>query len=102
MNNHRDAAAEAAILSARTGASAPPEGAIPGQVIEEEAFNFDKIPLKIPRVKPHNADGISLVAFHSEAPYSIRKILLEHAKKHIKELEKAEANFVTSLINHSS
>jgi len=32
----------------------------------------------------------------------VRKVLLEQAKKNFKEVEKAEANFVTSLINHSS
>jgi hypothetical protein len=32
----------------------------------------------------------------------VRKVLLEHAKKSIKEVEKAEANFVSSLINHSA
>jgi hypothetical protein len=55
LNNHRDAAAEQAILSARTGNSGPD-----GQPIDmpEEPFNFEKIPLKIPKVKPINPDGI--------------------------------------------
>jgi len=99
LNNHRDAAAEHAILSARTGNSGPD-----GQHVDmpEEVFNFEKIPVKIPKVKPINPDGIQIAAYHSEAPYNVRKVLLEHAKKNFKELEKAEANFVTSLINHSS
>lgn len=68
----------------------------------EESFNFERLPLKIPKIKPINSDGIQIAAYHSEAPYNVRKVLLDHAKKNFKELEKAEANFVTSLINHSS
>jgi len=98
LNNHRDAA-EQAILSARTGNSAPDGAPVD---IQDEAFNFEKIPTKIPKVKTINPDGIQIAAYHSEAPYNVRKVLLEHAKKTFKELEKAEANFVSSLINHSS
>lgn len=75
MNNHRDAAAEAAILSARTGNSGPDGQPLPPA--EEEAFSFEKIPTKIPKVKPINPDGISVAAYHAEAPYNIRKIILE-------------------------
>jgi len=70
--------------------------------VTEDSFNFEKIPVKIPKIKPINADGIQIAAYHSEAPYNVRKVLLEQAKKNFKEVEKAEANFVTSLINHSS
>ena len=99
LNNYRDAAAEAAILSSRTGNSGP-DGA-PAES-QEEAFNFEKLPLKIPKVKPNMPDGIQLAAYHSEAPYNVRKVLLEHAKKCFKEVEKSEANFVSSIINHSA
>lgn len=55
LNNHRDAAAEQAILSARTGQSNP--DGTPVEVTEDQ-FNFEKIPVKIPKVKPVNPDGI--------------------------------------------
>lgn len=64
-----------------------------------DAFNPDKIPPKIPKVKLSNPDtNLEIAAFHSEAPYALRKLLIEQAKKHFKELEKAEANFVNSLL----
>jgi len=96
VNNYRDAAAQEAIISARTGGSAE------GETIED-TFNPDKIPPKIPKVKLSNPDtNLEIAAFHSEAPYSLRKLLIEQAKKSFKELEKAEANFVSSLLSHSS
>jgi hypothetical protein len=99
LNNHRDAAAEAAILSARTGGGT--DGATEEAI--EDTFQFEKIPVKIPKIKPNtNSEGILLAAYHSEASFNVRKVLLEHAKKSIKEVEKSEANFVSSLINHSS
>jgi hypothetical protein len=97
LNNHRDAAAEAAILSSR--AASNPDGTSNDA---EEAFNFEKLPVKIPKVKLSHSDNLQIAVYHSEAPYNVRKVLFEHAKKSFKEVEKAEANFVTSLLNHSS
>lgn len=42
--------------------------------------------------------GLLLAVYHSEAPYSVRKVLIEQAKKSFKELEKAETN---ALLTHS-
>jgi hypothetical protein len=35
-----------------------------------------------------------VAAYHSEAPFSIRKTLIQHAIKHFRELEKAEINAI--------
>ena len=43
-----------------------------------DAFNPDKIPTKIPKVKLSNPDtNLEIAAFHAEAPYSLRKLLIE-------------------------
>jgi len=47
---------------------------------EEEGFDPESIPHKIPLVKPFNLDtGLNNIAYHAEAPFFIRKILLERA-----------------------
>ena len=58
LNNHRDAAAEAAILSARTGGGT--DGAT--EEVIEDTFQFEKIPVKIniiPIKKPQIQDNPS-------------------------------------------
>jgi hypothetical protein len=42
--------------------------------------------------------GDVVALFHPEAAYSVRKVVIEHARKHFKELDKAELN---QLLLHS-
>ena len=65
---------------------------------EEEVFDPAKIPAKIPLVKPRQGD-LKTAVYHSEASYSLRKVLIEQAKKQFPELEKAEVN---QLLAHSN
>ena len=89
--------------SARTGVSAAPMDAAlaadGSASAEPEAFNPDKIPPKIPFVKPLTSSGLQTNTYHSEAPYSLRKILIEQGRKTFKELEKTDVN---ALLIHSS
>ena len=64
---------------------------------EEETFNPDKIPTKVTLTKPVGKE-IQTLFYHAEAPYLIRKLLIEQARKSFKELEKAELN---ALLSHS-
>lgn len=64
---------------------------------EEDGFNPDKIPTKVTLTKPVGKE-IQTLFYHAEAPYLIRKILIEQARKCFKELEKAELN---ALLSHS-
>lgn len=84
-------------MSARTGSAA--EGGPPSDPAEE-LFSLEKIPTKIPKIKPVFPDsGNTVAAYHCEAAYAIRKVLIEQAKKSFKELEKAD---VIALLNHSN
>ena len=66
------------LASARSSQNQPPaEGSAPAG--DPEQFAPEKLPPKIPFVKPQlGSDGSTLVAaYHAEAPYSLRKILIE-------------------------
>jgi len=46
-------------------------------------------------VSPHNEErDINLIVYHSEAQYAARKLVIEVAKRHFKELEKLNLNAV--------
>lgn len=83
--------------SARTGGSQTIEGG------DEELFDPSKIPVKIPIIKLKNEQGLQVCAYHCEAPYAIRKTLIEAAKKTFKDkdlgIEKAD---VVALLAHSA
>ena len=89
----------------------PPVGA-DGQPIEKvlsdggsggedfEPFDIAKVPTKIPLMKPVNPEtGLNTIVYHSEAPYSLRKLLIEKAQVHFKELGTAE---IPALLTHSN
>lgn len=86
------------IKSARTDGSNP-EGQAEGN-LEVDTFNPEKLPLKIPLVRPTTAGEppVAIIPYHSEAPYFLRKHIIEQAKKTFKELEKADTN---NLLIHS-
>lgn len=64
----------------------------------ETQFQPDKIPLKIPLVRPDSCESGSCIVYHSEAQYQVRKYLIDQARKTFKELEKAVTN---DLLAHS-
>ena len=60
-----------------------------------DAFSIDEIPNKVLLVDPRSADGeINLIAYHAEAQYSVRRLIIDVAKRHFKELEKLNLNAV--------
>ncbi len=62
-----------------------------------ENFNPEKIPNKIPIVRSHVHESKLLTAvYHAEAPYSLRRILIEQSKKHFREVERADTNAILS------
>jgi hypothetical protein len=65
---------------------------------EEEVFQPEKIPTKIPLLKTQSSSVGSVIAYHTEAAFAVRKIIIEKAKDKIKELAKAET---TVLLSHS-
>ena len=47
---------------------------------DDNEFNAEYIPAKVPLVLPVNKDtGLNTIAYHAEAPFSIRKLILERA-----------------------
>jgi len=96
LNNFREPG-ETMPPSARTGGSQTIEGG------DEELFDPSKIPVKIPIIKLKNEQGLQVCAYHCEAPYAIRKTLIEAAKKTFKDkdlgIEKAD---VVALLAHSA
>ena len=96
LNNYREPGSAVA-ATARTGGSAE-EGAAP-----EQEFDPSKLSTKIPIIKPKTDSGILVCGYHSEAPYAIRKTLIEQAKKTFKDkdvgLDKAD---VVALLAHSA
>lgn len=91
MSNHREGEAAAVILSGRGGSDNE-------TVVEEVQFVPEKVPAKIPLVLPNKGE-LKTIVYHNEAQYSLRKALIEQAKKNFKELEKAEVN---QLLAHSN
>lgn len=63
-----------------------------------EQFQVEKIPSKVQLIKPDNCQGGPVIAYHCEAQYALRRILIEQGKKSFRELEKAMTN---DLLNHS-
>jgi len=67
---------------------------------DEDHFNADHIPHKIPLVKPINPDtGLNTIAYHAEAPFAIRKVLMERAVPHFPELATLNIRKVLELSN---
>jgi len=57
----------------------------------DEPFNPERIPLKIPLVRPVVPEtGLNTIVYHSEAQYALRRVLIDQAKKNFKELEKTD------------
>ncbi len=70
-----------------------PEGEDPN--ISMETFNADDIPPKIILFDPNQKDqDIQMIMYHAEAQYAVRKVVIEAARKHFKELEKLNLNAV--------
>jgi hypothetical protein len=68
--------------------------------LDNESFKIDKLSDKIPVVRNHLAEQNLLVALYQpEASYCLRRVLIDNARKHFKELEKVEMN---ALLAHSS
>ena len=101
LNNHTNEVLDAdgkPVKSARTDGSNP-EGQAEG-MLEVDSFNPEKLSTKIPLVRPTTTGEtpITIIPYHSEAPYFLRKHVIEQAKKSFKELEKADTN---NLLIHS-
>lgn len=80
------------INSARDGEASGPDA--------DEPFNPERIPLKIPLVRPVVPEtGLNTIVYHSEAQYALRRVLIDQAKKNFKELEKTD---VLQLLAHSN
>jgi len=82
LNNYR--------AEAVNDGSAPPEGI---ETNIDETFNPEKLPTKIPLVRTTDGAGsLQTLVYHAEGVYSLRRVLIEQAKKSIKELEKCDMN----------
>lgn len=80
--------------------SARGEGDASGADADAEPFNPERIPSKIPLVRPVIPEtGLNTIVYHSEAQYALRKVLIEQARKNFKELEKTD---VLQLLAHSN
>lgn len=63
---------------------------------EKEEGTFEDVPPKIIMANPALDDGNNVIILHTEAQMGLRKLLIETAKKHFKELEKLDVNSVFS------
>ena len=54
----------------------------------------EDIPTKMMLVDQFASADMSLIIYHSEAQYAVRKLIIEAAKRHFKELEKLNMNAV--------
>mmetsp|Transcript_13175 Transcript_13175/g.11649 ORF Transcript_13175/g.11649 Transcript_13175/m.11649 type:complete len:161 (+) Transcript_13175:282-764(+) len=61
---------------------------------EKEDGTFDDVPAKIILINPILSDDQSVIIVHTEAQMGLRRLIIETAKKHFKELEKLDANSV--------
>jgi len=101
--NHTDIVLDAEgkpVVSGRA-ANQPAEGAPPADgMLEVDSFNPEKLPLKTPLVKSVTTGEtpVNFIPYHSDAPYFLRRHLMEAAKKHFKELDRADTN---TLLTHS-
>lgn len=58
-------------------------------------FQLEDVPAKMILLNPHNDErDVNLIVYHSEAQYALRKLVIEVAKRHFKELEKLNLNAV--------
>jgi hypothetical protein len=64
--------------------------------IDRDDGTFEDVPQKIILVNPTLSDGSRIIVVHSEAQMGFRKMLIENAKKHFKELGKLDVNSVFS------
>jgi len=63
------------------------------QDFENEPFDPDKLPAKIPLVRTTDpGNTIQTLVYHAESVYSLRRVLIDMAKKSVKELEKCDIN----------
>lgn len=75
------------------------DGVSPNRVAEDpNVFNADKLPQKIPIVKPDGCTSGNVIVYHAEAAYQVRKYIFEQAKKTYKEVEKSNTS---ELLSHS-
>jgi hypothetical protein len=63
---------------------------------DKEDGTFEDVPPKIIMVNTLLEDGTNVIILHTEAQMGLRKLLIETAKKHFKELEKLDVNSVFS------
>jgi hypothetical protein len=63
---------------------------------ERDEGTFEEVPPKIILANPRPGDDINVIIVHTEAQMGLRKLLIEIAKKHFKELEKLDVNSVFS------
>lgn len=112
LNNIReeDPAASQPAAEAAPENGAPPEGAeAPASPPPASHFDPEKVPVKIPLVKTKvevpgtklhgikkDEESFKVAVYHSEASYAVRKFLIDSAKKHFVELEKAETSAILS------
>lgn len=88
LNNWRETMINEAGQVVVAGIETPVEGQDP---VEADEFNIEKIPTKILITSTKIGESGNVVAlFHPEAAYSVRKVLMEAARRTFKELEKAE------------
>lgn len=58
-------------------------------------FAIEDVPTKIVLIDTNNAEGTcKLIAYHSEAQFAVRRLIIDVAKKHFRELEKLNMNAV--------
>lgn len=58
-------------------------------------FQIEDVPAKMILVNPYNDErDVNLIVYHSEAQYAARKLIIEVARRHFKELEKLNLNAV--------
>lgn len=65
---------------------------------EKEEGTFEDVPPKVILISPDLDDDLRTIIVHTEAQMGLRKLLIDTAKKHFKELEKLDAN---SVFTHS-
>jgi hypothetical protein len=91
---------EQKLPSARDG-SASPDLANPADtsIISLENFQLEDLPMKAILVDPKATEDTSLIVYHTEAQYHLRKIVIDVAKRHFKELDKVNLN---ALLGHTA
>ena len=68
---------------------------------EDDHFNPDHIPSKIPLVTPvNNNTGLNTISYNAEAPFAIRRTLLDRAIPNFPELANLDTKKVLVLSNN--